>query len=226
MSAPSPTENPVGRKVKWPAVGAFIVGAVGVIAALAQTWSIFFPTSPASDDPTSPAAAASAAPAPGTSQNTPGAASTAGSVPVSGVYLTDLPVETGSGLLLARLPDGLPPLDHPIAVHCPSNQTNDKMVEIRFERPGSAKTLVGALRAYGDPLPVNQAVELTVFRDPPDRKVGGGDEGMTPPVQWREQDGEPAQLAAKVADAYYVRLRFKCQKPDSVVVLDGARLTP
>ncbi|MBV1854473.1 hypothetical protein [Catellatospora tritici] len=223
MSAPSPIETPARRKIKWSLIGAFVVGTVTVVGTLAQTWSIFFPNSAAPADPTRPAGPAGVTATAGPAPASAAAVSATSAAPTSGVYLSDLTPALGKGRLIS-LPDGLPPMSHAIATRCPANTTMDNKVEISYERPRTAKRLTATLRAFQDPTPVNQLVQLMVFPDPQDRKPGSADEGPSSTVQ--ATIDSPATVSAKVDDAYYVRLLIQCNKPGTIVVLADALLTP
>ncbi|WP_155374855.1 hypothetical protein [Catellatospora vulcania] len=227
----TPIEPPEPRKVRWGAIGAFVVGVVTVIGTLTQTWTLIFPASSATPETAATTAAGGAAPAATAPTTGPGVASapaaTPGALPPSGTYLRSLTPVRGAGLVVA-LPKALadlPEYAQAIAVRCPSNNTGQTMAEVSWERLRSADTFTARLLAYDEQANPTQIVELTVFPDPKDWLPGGDAQGPSRSVQ-AEIGAKPAAIKADVTGAYYVRLRIRCNKPGTVAVLVDPVLSP
>ena len=71
---------------------------------------------------------------------------------------------------------------------------------------------------------VDQLVQLTVFSSDTDRRPGSLPDEQINGTQ--AEIGDTVNVSARLKDAPAVRLRLRCGRPDTVVVLSDALLAP
>jgi len=179
-------------------------------------------TAPSTPGTAGTSIAASAA----TSTNRPPSTSTAGSSPVE--YLSDFSAEAGSGYLgpVPRDVHDKPEFsNHPIAIACPSNQTNDTEHEVTYTVLGRYLRLEADVRPY---YPANTDVRSAAYVT---ALIGirekDGSLTITPAgIQQRATMSAPLPLSATIENAEKLIIQVQCGNPNGTIILTNARLTP
>jgi hypothetical protein len=141
-------------------------------------------------------------------------------------YLNTITPEEGSRYL-APLPAGLPQTSeyaHAVTIACPSNQTGDKVRELKYPLNQRYLALSGTVTARLKPsvsVPDPQ-VELTSVASERQRD---GTLRATGNQSGRATGGHPSPITLAVAGAEKLTVRISCEVPDGVVILTDARLT-
>jgi hypothetical protein len=140
---------------------------------------------------------------------------TDGTAPATGTrFLGDLVPAAGAGWLRAR--DG-----HALELSCPSNQSDDRLHEVRYALAGTYVRFDAAVTGTGDVDPqASMGVQVFVIersdRTDRSRQVAGV----------VVVAGESAQLDADLTGVSTLVVRLTCQVPGGSVILDNPVITP
>ncbi len=190
-----------------------VVGVATVVGAFAAVLVFFVPAAESGNErpsPTSGTAAPSAPPSvtPTSSGDTPAAtAGTTQPTPTPGRDLAGLAPIAGAGFVTV---DGVD-----IELGCPSNQSDDREREVRYDLTRSFTALHTSVSATGQSGPDDSAA-IQVFidfrQDRSDRRVETGRAVVT--------SGESAPISGSLKDAIALTLRLTCSSPSQVVRLE------
>jgi hypothetical protein len=109
-----------------------------------------------------------------------------------------------------------------VAIACPSNQTGDQSSEVTYETRGRYRDLETTLHPYYEPRD-DILMSLEVFPDLPDH-APDTTAGRAPDTVQLRVGQEERPVSFRIDDAYYLRLRVRCEKPGGYLILGGALL--
>jgi hypothetical protein len=113
-----------------------------------------------------------------------------------------------------------PALRDALVIECPSNQSDDQASEVTYATRLHYHTFRATVHAIHD---AQVPVGVTVFPDPQDLLPGaaGGDE---PPDEVTLLSGQTRDLEVDIEEAFYLRLRVRCESPGGHIALTGAEV--
>jgi hypothetical protein len=219
----SPASKPLSSRVEpWVVIVTAVVGTL--LAAAAYLF-------PRSDDST-PAAAGSAAAGSGTAST--GAAEPAGATAPSnpqatataagGRRLNTIGPVAGQSRLVA-LPKAVQGqgFTDALVIECPGNQSGDTASEVEYDLNRGYETLSATVTMYYPQAGPDARSELTVFQDSIDRDPGAPASGPQTAIRLGPDETKPLQAA--VDQAFFLRIRLRCERPGGFAILNAPTLT-
>jgi len=210
--------EPPGPWSRWSGIATVlgtVIGGLGLVVAL-LAWLL--PRS-APDQP-STQATSTAKP----SHGSPAAASGPAASPV----LLDFAPEAG-GDRLTEVPRPIRGRDgyasHPLAIHCPTNQTGDQSADVTFPLRGKYVQFDATVHPYYPP-GADQRSATHVTATAGTRQRDGSLTTEVAGTQFSASPDAPGPITAPLEESDQLILAVECDDPGGSVVLTGARLTP
>jgi hypothetical protein len=148
-----------------------------------------------------------------------------GPAPPAGVFLSSLDMTTGNANVTA-LPPVLradPEFVRPVAISCPTNESNDKVREVAYSLRGRYSRFTGTVRPWfrTDPDARAQVATIAVVRqrDATVRRVPVG-------PAWEATGRQDQPVTAEVTGAEELTLQVRCERPDGVVIISHGLVHP
>jgi hypothetical protein len=113
-----------------------------------------------------------------------------------------------------------PALRDALVIECPSNQSDDLESEVTYATRLQYHTFRATVHAIHD---AQVPVGVTVFPDPEDLRPGAAG-GGEPADEVTLLSGQTRHLVTEIEEAYYLRLRVRCELPGGHVALTGAEV--